>query len=90
MPSRFIIQKQQKYVQKFQFHARAAPSAGLLTMFQSYICNIQNECNKYEDFEVKFNQNVLKSTKFIILGYTKLPWFKAQNNGETSRTYHLQ
>ena len=47
---------------KFQFHARAAPSAGLLTMFQSYICNIQNECNKYEDFEVKFDENLLKTT----------------------------
>ena len=35
-----------------QFRARAAPSAGLLTTFQSYLCNMQNECHSIEEFEV--------------------------------------
>ena len=35
-----------------QFRARAAPSAGLLTTFQSYLCNMQNGCHNIEEFEV--------------------------------------
>ena len=34
-----------------QFRARAGPSAGLMAMFQSFVCNIQNDCWKIEEFE---------------------------------------
>ncbi|XP_061380770.1 uncharacterized protein LOC116774299 [Danaus plexippus] len=34
-----------------QFAARALPSAGLLNFLQSFICNVNNECNELEKFE---------------------------------------
>ncbi|XP_050682741.1 retinal-specific phospholipid-transporting ATPase ABCA4-like [Leptidea sinapis] len=34
-----------------QFAARALPSAGLLTFLQSFICNVNNECNPMDQFE---------------------------------------
>ena len=34
-----------------QFRARAGPSAGLMAMFQSFACNIQNNCGDLKDFE---------------------------------------
>ena len=34
-----------------QFRARTGPSAGPLSMLQSFACNIQNNCGKMKDFE---------------------------------------
>ncbi|OWR42118.1 putative ATP-binding cassette sub-family A [Danaus plexippus plexippus] len=34
-----------------QFAARALPSAGLLNFLQSFICNVNNECNELDKFE---------------------------------------
>ena len=47
-----------------QFRARAAPSAGLLTTFHSYLCNMQNECHNIEEFEVNIIKMTLKALKF--------------------------
>ena len=42
-----------------KFRARATPSTGLLTSFQSYLCNIQNDCHDFEDFEVStYDENI--------------------------------